>query len=520
MRRQTSGGHARGGRRSRTGLALATALLATAWADGGRADDAATAAQKGVMAATRIARPTAADAAPEPFLHILRDDDGARVIGVAPDAQSAQDLRGALARDVPGVLDDRAMAVGDADGAPHAAWPADAVAAMAGSLRIGRVSMESDALRVVGAPGDADDAARIAAVARRLRADGLQVGLALAPPLDEDAAAPPTKAASPGAGFTLAPCHGSACAGGTDAPALWRDAALGAAGPAAPEDAPVAGAWMALTVSPDGVTLNGAAPDRATRAAVAALAQARFAGDGVAVRLDEGAGVSAAPGWRATALATVEAAAALSEGRATMEDGVVTLTGRVADGAAARLAADRMAALGAQGWRVEAAVTTPMTASDAGPSVSDPADCRAALAQAQSEGAIRFDPGAVEPSADSALALDALAVALQRCRGLVVEVAGHTDDRGAREANMRLSARRAAAVTQALAARGVDPATLRSVGYGPDQPLADNATQAGRAANRRIAFEALAPAGDVAPAYAAPAAEAPFQPRPRPDDRG
>ncbi len=76
----------------------------------------------------------------------------------------------------------------------------------------------------------------------------------------------------------------------------------------------------------------------------------------------------------------------------------------------------------------------------------------------------------------------------------VVEVAGHADGAGDAAANRALSLRRAEAVKAWLVARGVPAAQLSARGYGADQPLASNQSEAGRAQNRRIAFR-LAGAG-------------------------
>lgn len=69
-----------------------------------------------------------------------------------------------------------------------------------------------------------------------------------------------------------------------------------------------------------------------------------------------------------------------------------------------------------------------------------------------------------------------------------VIVRGHTDDRGRRVANLKLSRRRAEAVATALVARGVPRTKLKPDGVGPDVPIANNATRSGRAKNRRVEF--------------------------------
>jgi len=68
-----------------------------------------------------------------------------------------------------------------------------------------------------------------------------------------------------------------------------------------------------------------------------------------------------------------------------------------------------------------------------------------------------------------------------------VRIEGHTDDTGSRDANLRLSRRRAETVAAAVAAHlDRDASTFVTEGYGPDRPVALNSTPAGRALNRRI----------------------------------
>jgi OmpA-OmpF porin, OOP family len=67
-----------------------------------------------------------------------------------------------------------------------------------------------------------------------------------------------------------------------------------------------------------------------------------------------------------------------------------------------------------------------------------------------------------------------------------VSIEGHTDDRGGAQFNQRLSERRAASVVKGLIKNGVDKDRLTSIGYGKDQPIADNKTEEGRTENRRV----------------------------------
>lgn len=70
----------------------------------------------------------------------------------------------------------------------------------------------------------------------------------------------------------------------------------------------------------------------------------------------------------------------------------------------------------------------------------------------------------------------------------LVEIQGHTDNRGKRAVNMRLSQQRAEAVRRWLTRHGVEPARLIAKGYGSNRPLVPNITQQNRARNRRVQF--------------------------------
>jgi len=68
----------------------------------------------------------------------------------------------------------------------------------------------------------------------------------------------------------------------------------------------------------------------------------------------------------------------------------------------------------------------------------------------------------------------------------VIEVAGHTDSRGAESYNQSLSERRANSVAQYLQTRQIMPERMITVGMGELRPVADNSTASGQQANRRV----------------------------------
>ena len=72
---------------------------------------------------------------------------------------------------------------------------------------------------------------------------------------------------------------------------------------------------------------------------------------------------------------------------------------------------------------------------------------------------------------------------------LRLRIRGHTDNTGRLETNTRLSQARAEAVKDYLVKKGIAADRLTAEGVGPNEPVADNAKPAGRAANRRIEFK-------------------------------
>ena len=100
--------------------------------------------------------------------------------------------------------------------------------------------------------------------------------------------------------------------------------------------------------------------------------------------------------------------------------------------------------------------------------------------------ALAFEPGSTSLTAAADATLDALVALLNEFPDFRVRIAGHTDDTGRADVNLRLSGERAEAVASRLAARGIDPARLIAKGYGATRPIADNDTGIGRARNRRI----------------------------------
>lgn len=214
-----------------------------------------------------------------------------------------------------------------------------------------------------------------------------------------------------------------------------------------------------LTVDATGLTLTGAVADDAARAVLTAAVSAALEDAGAGpMSVDDQLVVdpaAVAADARAAAVVSTDGAGAATPGAAAPAEGSGTPAG---SGAGAE---------------------------------ADAAAARAALAEALAGRAITFPVNGTLLSAEDRAVLDGVAQAL-RSGTLPVVVAGFTDASGPRSVNLALSMSRAEAVAAYLVSRGVPAEVLRAVGLGPDQPVADNATEAGRAANRRVE---ITPAG-------------------------
>jgi len=99
---------------------------------------------------------------------------------------------------------------------------------------------------------------------------------------------------------------------------------------------------------------------------------------------------------------------------------------------------------------------------------------------------INFDFNKADIRPDSQPMIDEIAKLLKNDPPLKLTVEGHTDDVGDPDYNQQLSEKRAKSVATAVTSKGVNAARLTAVGHGQNKPIADNATDEGRAKNRRV----------------------------------
>ena len=243
--------------------------------------------------------------------------------------------------------------------------------------------------------------------------------------------------------------------------------------------------------------LRGRLSDDRMQAAVASFAKARF-GVGrvyVATLLDP----ALPDGWTERVLAGVQALATLDSGHVLVRADTVQVSGisgrKTATDAISQLLSDRLG----QGKTFTVDVSYDK-ALDPMAGLPTPQECLERMQAVQVKQKITFDPGSSEIAAAANSVMDALAVALKNCGAIKLEIGGHTDAQGSTAGNLALSQARAEAVKVALQGRQLDVSGMRAVGYGESTPIADNGSDAGREANRRIEFTLI-----DAPAAAVPA---------------
>ena len=158
------------------------------------------------------------------------------------------------------------------------------------------------------------------------------------------------------------------------------------------------------------------------------------------------------------------------------DDGSVTLTGEVETEDARQGAEDTVSALAGV-----TSVNNQIT-------VAEAEDAPATINAALDLDPITFDVNSANITAEGTAVLDQAAEYLATNADVEVEIAGHTDSDGDDASNQTLSQARAESVLAYLEGQGIDAARMTPVGYGENDPIADNATAEGKAENRRIEF--------------------------------
>jgi len=105
---------------------------------------------------------------------------------------------------------------------------------------------------------------------------------------------------------------------------------------------------------------------------------------------------------------------------------------------------------------------------------------------------VDFAPGDHQLNSKSRESLAELVSLLNTHPEVVLQLEGHTDNRGAARENLALSKRRVMSVVRYMVANGIDGKRLKPFGFGENRPVVTNVTAAGRAENRRIDMSVVA----------------------------
>ena len=256
------------------------------------------------------------------------------------------------------------------------------------------------------------------------------------------------------------------------------------------ESAPVKPEFVA-TLSPEGlVQLRGRVGNETARDTLDSFAKARFSAGGVhtTARVAEGLPRD----WPLRTLTGLEALTYLSNGAVTVTPDSLTVIGQTgrqdASSAISGFLSDKL------GETAQFSIdVTYKEELDPVASLPTPEECEARIAEIQSERKINFEPGSSTIDGNGAAIMDDIADVLRECGEIRIEIGGHTDSQGREVMNQRLSQERAQAVLNELRMRRVLTSSFTAKGYGESEPIADNDTEEGREANRRIEFRLIRP---------------------------
>ena len=245
------------------------------------------------------------------------------------------------------------------------------------------------------------------------------------------------------------------------------------------------------TLSPEGlVQIRGRVDSALSRDTVDSFAKARFASDSVytTARIAEGLPRN----WPVRILTGLETLSYLSNGAVTVTPDSLTVTGntglRDAGTAIAQILSEKLGETEQYSINVKY-----KEALDPVASVPTAKECQTMLTQTQVGRKIGFEPGSDAIDAAGSLIIDDIAEILRQCGELKMEIGGHTDSQGREVMNQQLSQSRAQAVLAELRKRRVLTSGFSAKGYGESRPIADNKTEEGREANRRIEFRVILP---------------------------
>ncbi|SFE31884.1 OmpA family protein [Roseivivax sediminis] len=247
------------------------------------------------------------------------------------------------------------------------------------------------------------------------------------------------------------------------------------------------------TLSPEGqVQLRGRLDSELARTTAESYARARFGSEEVSVgaRVDD----DLPEGWSVRVLAGLEALSMLANGAVVVTPESISVRGNTGNSDAnAEIAGVLSDKLGTDDYDID---VTYVERLDPTLGIPTPEECVDQIRQIIGARKLTFEPGSATLDSSAKDILDEIADLLKICGEIPLEIQGHTDSQGREVMNQQLSQDRAQAVLDQLRQRRVLTASYRATGYGEEEPIADNDTEAGREANRRIEFRLIEPEAD------------------------
>ena len=224
------------------------------------------------------------------------------------------------------------------------------------------------------------------------------------------------------------------------------------------------------------VVASGSVPDEASRAAILARLRELYGTQNVVDRLEVG-GVVPPPNWseNMTKILTSNLKQ-VHKGQLQVSGTQVALKGNVANEALRQQVVSEIATS-----------LNPTYSIDNGLIVAA-GEAQGVLDKTLSNRVVEFESGAATLTPAGRAILDEMGGAIKQIGTPKIQLIGHTDSQGNRQANVALSLARANTVRNYLIEKGIPAETLSASGSGPDQPVASNDTVEGRAKNRRIEF--------------------------------
>lgn len=243
------------------------------------------------------------------------------------------------------------------------------------------------------------------------------------------------------------------------------------------------------TLSPEGlVQLRGRLSDENLRTVADSYAKAAFGSSNVytATRMVE----DLPNDWPLRVLTGLEVLSQLSNGAVTVTPDTLVVSGNTGNPKASTNIASLLASKLGEAETFEISVTY-QEKLDPVAAMPTAEECEAEIGEIVATSKINFEPGSATIDAATLGTMDDIAEVLKQCGNIPLEIQGHTDSQGREEMNLNLSQARAQSVLNELRARRVLTSTFTAKGYGEADPIADNETEEGREANRRIEFKLL-----------------------------